>query len=280
MQPAHETLTFPINGQKLAFQVQLRERIADRQTEFQRIEVLQTAIFGRILLLDGHIQLTEFDEHAYHECLVQIPMLGLDAPRRVLVVGGGDGGAIREVARHASVERIDMVEIDAGVIEVCREHLPSLSAGAFDDPRVHLTLGDAFAFVKEAEPGYDLIIVDATDTYEDEEENLSENLFTREFYADCQNLLSDGGVVVSQADNHVLCPRATKAAWQALTEVFPLTGLYQGLVPSFGGFSGFVWGSKGRPLGQQWTPSAVEPLGLVYLNEVTYRLAFGLLRFA
>jgi spermidine synthase len=223
-----------------------------------------------VLLLDGHVQLSEIDEHAYHESLVQVPLMSITDPRRALVVGGGDGGVVRELCRCPSISRIDMVEIDAGVVEACREAMPFVSGGAFDDVRVHVHIEDAFAFVKRSKDCYDLIVVDCTDVYEEEQTALSMDLFTHEFYEDLRRVLSDDGFVVAQADNLVFCPYSTDAAQQKFARVFAATGTYWCIVPSFGGFSGFVWGSKGTKV----APTAGHlPKGLRYLDETTYALA-------
>lgn len=254
----------------------VREHVAHEKTAFQTIDVIDTDVFGRALLLDGHIQLTEMDERAYHEALVQIPLMALPNARAALVVGGGDGGVIRELARHPNMERIDMVEIDEGVVRLCREHLPSLSGGAFDDARVHLHLADAFPFVKQATERYDLIVVDSTDTYEDEEGEISEMLFTDEFYGDLRRILAPGGLVVTQADNNVFCPYSMEEIKAMFARVFPRVGNYQALVPSFGGFSGFAWASEGADAKATFSPR----VDLRYLNEATYALAFTDLQFA
>jgi spermidine synthase len=156
------------------------------------------------------------------------------------------------------------------VIEASKEAMPSVSGGAFDDPRVHLYIEDAFAFVKQADEKYDLVVVDCTDTYEEEEGELSEGLFTREFYEDVRRVLSPGGFVVSQADNLVFCPYSTRDAVRRFSEVFASVGTYWCIVPSFGGFSGFVWGSDGGSL----SPAIGDaPAGMRYLDATTYALA-------
>ncbi|MFZ4506738.1 MAG: hypothetical protein ACOYON_03460 [Fimbriimonas sp.] len=268
-----EQLNFPIRSDKLSMTAQVTARIADRRTEFQRIEVLDTVAFGRLLLLDGHIQLTELDEHAYHEALVHIPMLSMASPKRALVVGGGDGGVLRELVKHPSLERIDMVEIDAGVIEVSREFLPGLSAGAFDDPRVQVHVADAFPYVKGDVGPYDLIVLDSTDTYEEEDGGLSEMLFTSNFYQDCLRILAPSGMVVTQADNLVFCPYSLEEIQKAFAAVFPMVGSYQAIVPSFGGFSGYCWASKGAILSPEWPVERAATLPLRYLNAATWAYA-------
>lgn len=266
-------LTMPIRSDRLTVTLKVKAVVHQSVTRFQEITIVDSEVFGRALLLDGHIQLTEFDERAYHECLVQIPLLSVPNPRRALIVGGGDGGVLREIARHPDVERVDMVEIDEEVVAACREHLPFLSAGAFDDPRLRLTIGDAFDFVKSAAGPYDLIVVDATDRYEDEAGALSENLFTSAFYHDLLRLLSPDGFVVSQADNNVICPEMTEAALGEFREVFPGCGFYQGLVPSFGGYSGFIWGSRGVAPTFEPQPERMKALGLEHLSAGVLALA-------
>lgn len=272
-------LRIPIRSDKFGLDVRVTAVVANVETEFQRIDIVDTDVFGRVLLLDGHVQLSTFDEHAYHEALVQIPLLNLEAPKAALVVGGGDGGVIREICRHPGIERVDIAEIDAGVVEACRTFMPDLSDGAFEDPRVHLHITDAFEFVKRTPTKYDLIVVDSTDVYEEEEGGLSEQLFTKEFYQDCARALAEGGVVVTQADNLVFCPYSLEHIQALFEEVFPVVGAYQALVPSFGGFSGFCYGSNGRRLSPS-LPYVTTGAGFKYLNSVTYALAFSLLRFA
>lgn len=252
------------------------QELCNVQTQFQNVTILETEVFGKALLLDGHIQLTDFDEAAYHECLVQIPALNLPKFERALVIGGGDGGVIREICRNASVQHVDMVEIDKGVVDACRQFMPNLSDGAFDDPRVHLHITDAFPFVKQAQGQYDLIVVDSTDTYEEEEGEISEMLWTKEFYKDLSRLLAPGGIVVTQADNHVFCPYSCEEVLALFEQVFPKKGFYYGLVPSFGGYSGFVWGSNDKVLSHSL--SVEGDFG--YLNDLTYQLAFSELSFS
>lgn len=273
-------LSFPIRGEKLSMQAEVREWVHTRQTEFQRIDILDTDAFGRVLLLDGHIQLTSLDEHAYHESLVQIPLLSMASPRRALVVGGGDGGVLRELVKHASIEHIDMVEIDAGVVEACRAHMPDVSAGAFDDPRVHLHIQDAFPFVKGVQEPYDLIVADSTDVYEGEDGNLSEMLFTDAFYTDCRNALTDAGLLVTQADNLVFCPYSLEGILSVFGRVFPATGSYQAVIPSFGGFSGYAWASRGASVAAAFPAERAAGLDLRYLNAATWQMAMTPFRFA
>ncbi|MCC7230218.1 MAG: fused MFS/spermidine synthase [Fimbriimonadaceae bacterium] len=272
-------LSFPIRSDRLTMTASISERVLHRTTEFQTIDILDTDAFGRVLLLDNHIQLTELDEHAYHEALVQIPLLSLPNPRTALVIGGGDGGVLRELAKHASIDHVDMVEIDPGVIEASKEHLPFVSDGGFDDPRMHVHVGDAFPFVKSPPRQYDLIVADSTDTYEEEDGALSEMLFSDEFYRDCLAALSEDGVLVTQADNLLFCPYSLESIKATFDRVFPLTGDYHAIIPSFGGFSGYCWASKGRSIGGEFPTERASSIQLRYLNEATWKYAFCKLAF-
>jgi spermidine synthase len=269
------TLTFPIRSDKLTMSVAVENHLAHVKTPFQEIDIYETVAFGRMLFLDGHVQLAERDEFAYHECLVHVPLLNVPNAETALIVGGGDGATARELLRHPNLKRVDFVEIDRDVIETCREHLPFLSAGVFEDPRLNLVIGDAFEFVKTAAEPYDLIVMDSTDVYEEEEGGLSERLWTDAFYADLRRLLKPNGVVVTQADNLVFCPYSMDDIRGTLGSVFPKVGSYWGLVPSFGGYSGFVWASKEGNVGPEIAPERLSALDVRYLNEHTLAMGFA-----
>lgn len=264
-------MTFPIRSDKYTMTVAVKETLAEVQSPFQHIEVVDTYEFGKMLFLDGHVQLATRDEHAYHECFVHVPLASVPNAKSALVVGGGDGGVLRELVRHAGLETIHMVEIDQVVIDTSKKHLPDLNAGAFDDPRVSVFVEDAFAFVQRAEHSYDLILLDATDTYEEESGELSEQLFTDRFYADCAKILNPGGVAVTQADNPVFCPYSSQPLLDSFRSAFGCSGSYWALVPSFGGFSAYVWGGAKASL----PASHPEfPADVRYLDDLTYNLAF------
>lgn len=273
-----DALTFPIRSDKLAMQVQVTAHIEHVKSAFQTIDVIETETMGRVLLLDGHVQLSTFDEFAYHELLVGIPLLNLTAPKAALVVGGGDGGVLREFCRDPRLETIEMVEIDEAVITVSKRSLPSLSDGAFDDPRAKVLIQDAFEYVKTQESKYDIIVIDSTDTYEEETGEISEALFTERFYRDCLAALTPGGIVVTQADNQVFCPYSLEAVEAEFRKVFPVVGSYAGIVPSFGGFSAFCYGSKGATLAPVW-PANSPRSGFRYLTPESYALAFNFPKF-
>lgn len=249
--------------------VQVSNHLCHHVSSFQTIDIVETDAFGKALLLDEHIQLTSLDEHAYHESLVHIPLMAMEKPTRALVVGGGDGGVLRELVKWDSIQHIDMVEIDHAVAECSQRWIPEVSDGAFNNPKVHLTIGDAFPFVKQNHEPYNLIIIDATDCYEDEKGEISEMLFTDEFYADCQRLVAPGGAVVTQADNLLFCPYSLESISANFKRTFAHVGSYWAMIPSFGGFSGYCWASDTR-LNLQWRPGNLE---LQYLTATTWQLA-------
>ncbi|MDA0342023.1 MAG: polyamine aminopropyltransferase, partial [Proteobacteria bacterium] len=162
------------------------DRILFREkTELQDLVIFENRIFGRVLALDGVVQTTEGDEFIYHEMLSHVPILAHGAASRVLIIGGGDGGMAREVLKHPGVRTVTMVEIDPSVIELCRNHLPSISAGAFDDPRLDLVIADGAAFVEVTNDRWDVIIIDSTDPL-----GPGEVLFGERFYRGCKRCLT------------------------------------------------------------------------------------------
>jgi len=202
------------------------------KSEHQDIEVVDLDGFGRALILDGEIQSVEADEHIYHECLAHPPLLLCErAPRRVLVLGGGEGATLREVLRHTSVEQAVMVDLDPEVVEAARRHLPSFHAGSFDDPRVELVFGDAREYVEEAGDPFDAIIVDLTNPHEG---GPATRLFTVEFYRALRNRLAAGGLVALQSGSANPSAIALMGTvFRSLGEVFPHVDTGVVYLPSF-----------------------------------------------
>lgn len=230
----------------------LRERhvLYDSETELQRIRVFENARFGRILTLDDVVQTTEGDEFIYHEMLAHVPILSHGAAKSVLIIGGGDGGMAREVLRHANVERVVMVEIDAGVVEFCKEFLPSLSDGAFDDPRLELVIDDGAAFVRSASERFDVIILDSTDPI-----GPGEVLFTETFYGHAKSCLAPGGVLVTQNGVPFLQPDELAGTMRAFARLFSDATCYLATVPTYAfGPMAFGWATDGNA---RETPEAV-----------------------
>ena len=159
------------------FSIKVDRQLYSGKSEFQRIDIFDSKEFGRFLTLDGYMMLTEKDEFIYHEMITHVPMCVNPAARRVLVIGGGDGGTVRELLRYPTIENIDLVEIDELVVEVCRKYLPQ-TAGCLGDARIHMYFEDGLKFIRHCDNEYDLIIVDSTDPF-----GPGEGLFTRNFTA-------------------------------------------------------------------------------------------------
>lgn len=208
----------------------VEEVLHSRQTDFQRIEVVRTDAFGRLLLLDGLVMLTERDEFVYHEMIAHPALVLLPAPRRVLVVGGGDGGTVREVLRHPGIEHVDLVEIDAAVVEVARAYFPQVSR-ALDDARLHLHAADGAAFVEAAADGaYDLVLVDSTDPV-----GMAESLFGAAFYRHGARILAAPGVLVAQTESPFDPAFRTtlRKARGLLARLFPQVHMYLASIPTY-----------------------------------------------
>lgn len=213
----------------------------DSETEHQRLKVFENPTFGRILTLDDVVQTTEGDNFIYHEMLTHVPIVAHGAAKRVLIVGGGDGGMAREVLRHQSVEHVTMVEIDAGVVEFSKEYLPMLSQGAFDDPRLDLVISDGADFMRDTAGGFDVIIVDSTDPI-----GPGEVLFTDTFYGHAKRALNPGGILVTQNGVPFLQGEELTNTMRAFTALFADTTCYLATIPTYtGGPMAFGWGSDG-----------------------------------
>ena len=213
----------------------------DSATDHQRLRVFENPTFGRVMTLDGVVQVTEADNFIYHEMLTHVPILAHGAVARVLIVGGGDGGMAREVLKHRGVTRVTMVEIDATVVEFCRSHLPGVSAGAFDDPRLELVIADGAGFMADSTDSYDVIIVDSTDP-----EGPGAVLFTDAFYADAKARLAPGGILVTQNGVPFLQGAELTGTMQAFRGLFSDATCYLATVPTYaGGPMAFGWGTDG-----------------------------------
>lgn len=209
--------------------IRVNRQLFSGQSDFQRIDVFESKEFGRFLTLDGYMMLTEKDEFIYHEMITHVPLAVHPCVKKVLVIGAGDGGVIRELTRYAAIEHIDMVEIDPLVVEVCRKYLPQTSC-RLDDPRVSIFYEDGLKFIRSRENEYDLIIVDSTDPF-----GPGEGLFTKEFYGNCYKALKEDGIMVNQhespfyADDAIACQRAHKR----IVESFPISRVYQAHIPTY-----------------------------------------------
>ncbi len=214
------------------------DRVLFRErTGLQELVIFENARFGRVLALDGAVQTTEGDEFVYHEMMAHVPILAHGAVKRVLIVGGGDGGLLRRCLLHPGVETVTMVEIDRGVIDLCVKYLPGLSAGAFDDARAEVVIADGARFVAETDRRFDVILVDSTDP-----QGPGEVLFTAAFYADCKRCLTPGGILVTQNGVPFLQPDEVRHSAEHLGQSFAVVTFYMAVVPTyFGGIMTLGW---------------------------------------
>lgn len=180
-------------GQRMGLQV--AKILHVENTGFQDLLIFDSVTYGRVLVLDGAIQVTERDEHSYQEMIVHTPLFAHPNPKAVFICGGGDGGALREVARHASVERIVMCDIDGRVVELAKKYFAGSTATAFDDPRLELHIMDAAEFIKAHKAQFDVLIVDSSDPV-----GPAETLFTSEFYSNMKAGLREGGIICTQGE--------------------------------------------------------------------------------
>ena len=218
----------------------------EQQTEHQHLMIFHNAVLGRVMALDGVVQTTERDEFIYHEMLAHTPILAHGRARKVLIVGGGDGGMLREVVKHPDVESITQVEIDQSVIDMSISHLPRHSDGAFDDPRVSIVIDDSLHFVRETSEMFDVIISDSTDPI-----GPGEVLFSQDFYAACRAKLGPNGVLVTQNGVVFLQPDEVRDSAKRLSGVFADWHFFGAAVPTYvGGLMTFAWGSDDPGLRQ------------------------------
>lgn len=211
----------------------------EHRTEQQHLVIFHNSLFGRVMALDGVIQTTERDEFIYHEMLSHVPILAHGAVRRVLIIGGGDGAMLREVCRHADIEGITMVEIDAEVVEMAKRYLPNHSAGAFDDPRLDLVISDGLDYVQQSDNDFDIIISDSTDPI-----GPGESLFTPDFYRGCRTRLAEGGIMVAQNGVAFMQLDEVRTTCRRLRQVFADSTFYSAAIPTYvGGIMTFAWGS-------------------------------------
>lgn len=228
------------------------EKVLYREkTDHQDLVIFENPVLGRVMALDGVVQTTERDEFIYHEMLTHVPLLAHGQAKKVLIIGGGDGGMLREVSRHPGVEQITMVEIDAGVVEFCRQYLPNHSAGAYDDPRFKLVIDDGVNFVNQTDETFDVIISDCTDPI-----GPGESLFTSTFYEGCARCLNEGGIFVAQNGVCFLQQDEAVNSHAKLSRYFTDVSFYQAAIPTYyGGIMTFAWASQNPALRQRDLPT-------------------------
>ena len=256
------------------FSVRVNRQLYSAQSKFQRIDVYETEEFGNILVLDGYLMITQKDEFIYHEMITHVPLAVNPNIKKVLVIGAGDGGTVRELTRYKTIEHIDMAEIDEQVVNVSKHFFPYVASG-LDDPRVNVFFQDGLKFVRTKTNEYDLIIVDSTDPF-----GPGEGLFTKEFYGNCYNALNDKGILVNQHESTYYDEYAAsmKRAHGRIKELFPIVRVYQAHIPTYpSGHWLFGYASKAfDPLefdAQAWNDLKI-PAG--YYNTDLHRGSFAI----
>lgn len=213
----------------------VKKVLHSEQSKYQKIDVVDTDAVGKLLLLDGKTMVSDLDEFVYHEVMAHIPYMVARTCKKVLIIGGGDGGVVREFAKHPDIEQIDLVEIDERVIAVSKEFFPECTS-ALDDPRVNILPQDGFAFIKSKKNEYDIIIIDSTDP-----EDFASGLFTSEFYTDVYNALTEEGIMMNQTENPFLDEYGIKDIYNNMRKAFPYVqsftapmSIYPGVFWTFG----------------------------------------------
>ncbi len=239
------------------------------KTPFQELMIVDMFDFGKALILDGAVQTTEKDEFIYHEMISHVALNVHPNPTDVLIIGGGDGGTLREVLKHSDVGQVDMVEIDQRVVETCKQYLPSIASG-FGDPRAQLSFEDRSQFVKKVQRKYDVVIVDSSDPT-----GPAVELYGPEFYRDCFAVLKDDGIMVAHAESPTFFTDYFKAVWRNMG-VFPLRNIYLTTVPTYvSGYWAFAIGSKKYdPVRGRGDKRTVD--GLKYYTEDVHGASFVL----
>ena len=218
----------------------------DSETEHQHLIIIETPEFGRVMMLDGVIQLASKDEFVYHEMMAHVPLFAHGRAKKALIIGGGDGGVLREALRHPELESVTLCEIDRRVIDLCRAHFPEVSAAAYDDPRTRIVIADGTKFVAETDERFDVIMVDSTDPI-----GPGVVLFTREFYADCRKALAKGGLLTTQNGLPFLQAAELKQSVGYFRELFNDAFAYLATTPTYvGGPMSFGWASDDGELRQ------------------------------
>lgn len=248
----------------------------ENKTDHQHLMIFHNAQLGRVMTLDGVVQTTEADEFVYHEMMTHVPILSHGSVERVLIVGGGDGGILREVLRHA-VDHVTQVEIDKAVVEMAQEYLPNHSAGAYDDDRLELVIADGIDFVRDCTSEFDVVIVDSTDPI-----GPGEALFTDDFYGHAKRSLAEGGVLVTQNGVPFFQPDELKTTHHRLRNQFVDAYFYCAPIPTYyGGFMSFGWASDNAQL-RLVSLDAIESrfvaaeLKCRYYNPAIHRASFAL----
>ncbi len=253
--------------------IRIKKILADEQTQYQHLQFVETEFFGNAMILDGIIQLTERDNMGYHEMIVHVPMLAVENPKRVLIVGGGDGGSLKQVLRYDSVEEVVTCELDQRVVDLSRQHLSASFGDPWADSRSQLLIRDAFGFLEENPGTFDVIISDTTDPI-----GMAERLFSDEFYKLVVRALTSGGAAATQCEQPFFDTELIKTIYQSAKQLTKNPAYYYANIPTYpGGGIGFMYVSdtpwqnglnKAYPAGQN-----------NYINPQVHQAAFALPEF-
>jgi len=260
--------------------VGLKKLLFSEQSEYQLVEVYETDTWGNLMTIDGMVMLSERDEFVYHEMLAHVPMFTHPKPKRVLIIGGGDGGTAREVLKHNSVIHVDMVEIDKTVVDASKAHFPGV--GDFENPKLNVLYEDGIAFIQNVKNPYDVIIIDGSDPV-----GPAEGLFEKDFYQYCKNALSPEGVLSTQTESPWVSSYhpSMKKVFGALDDLFPIAKMYLSFIPLYpaGMWSMGLASMKESPLDDQAIKRAqsVKKLlsSLKYYNPDVHSASFALPNF-
>jgi len=256
----------------IALSLKVRRSVYHEETPYQRLDVLETEAYGRVLLLDGMVMTTERDGHVYSEMLSHVPLITHPHPERVLIIGGGDGGVACEVLRHSSVRAVDLVEIDAAVLRIAEEFLPGVGK-CLKDPHVHVHVADGFAFLDDRTEHYDVILVDSTEPV-----GPAVQLFELSFYEKLRKSLRPGGLIAAQTDNPWLKWERVERAHRLIGRVFPHVWTYLASIPTYpSGLWSFTLGSLG-PDPFVFDEARAQVLPTRYYSPEVHRAAFALPR--
>ena len=267
-----ETL-YPHWGQRL----RVDKVLFEDKTEHQHLVIFENASHGRVMVLDGAVQVTLADEWVYHEMMAHVPLFSLKEPKSVLVIGGGDGGILRELLKHPSIKVATLCEIDRTVIDMSITHFPEVSAGAFDDPRTDITIADGVQFVGETNLRFDAILVDSTDPV-----GPGAVLFTKSFYAACRRCLAKGGVLVTQNGVPFMQPKELTQSVGHFRALFKDGSCYLATVPTYvGGQMAFGWASdnfklRSTKLADIRERFAAAGIATKYYTPAVHKAAFAL----
>lgn len=257
----------------LNFRLKSTKKLFSGQSEFQKVEIFESTHHGRVLLNDGCFMLSERDERIYHEMMAHVPLFAHPDARQVLIVGGGDGGTAREVLRHKQIERCVLVEIDAMVVEACREFIP-VTAQAFDHPKMELKIDDGVAYMRDTTDQFDVIMIDSTDP-----NGAAEPLFGSEFYSNVAKRLKPGGIVVAQGESVFYEQGTQQRLFETASEHFKILSPFNFTNMTYpGGLWSFLWASNDvHPLKNLQSSKEISPM--FYYSEAIHRAAFLLPQF-